>query len=191
MSFSRSLKRVTIWFVVVYFLRFAFTSSAPIFSILSSSRMTCSFSKISTLSIIELISFLLLTCISVSIFSSFNISDARAMHSASALIEGSPIISASHWTNCLVRPALIGSSLKTGPIWYLLNGNFMLGFSLKIRANWNVNSYLKPRLLPPLSFNLNLSATASSSASPVSGSGRISSSNSIIGVSTGRKPYNL
>ena len=118
------------------------------------------------------------------IFSSFRMSEARARHSASAFISDEPIMSASHCVNCLKRDEDVGSSLKTSPIWYLLNGSFRFGFCFNILASWNVNSYLKPRERSPLSFSLNLSETASSS--DVSDS--IKLSNSTIGVSTREKP---
>lgn len=62
----------------------------------------------------------------------------------------------------------------------------MFGFCLNTRASWKVNSYLKPRLRFPLSWNLNLSETASSSSAGLLE--RINSSNSTEGVFIGKKP---
>ena len=181
------MNKVKTWFESAYFFRFSLTWSSPILSSLSNSFIMASGFWIWTDSIRDCIKALLFISISKSMFKDFRISDARARHSASAFIEGSPIMSASHCVNCLNLLDVIGSSLKTGPIWYLLKGNLRFGFCLKSLWSWNVNSYLRPRFLPARSFNLKRSETASSSSagreSPL-----ISSSNSIIGVSRGTKP---
>ncbi len=156
---------------------------------LSSSRRTCCGFVILTESRIAFMSFRLLSWTVVPLICrSSSVLLMTERHSASAKRESSPMMSMSHWVNCLVLPCLMGSSRKTGPIWNRLKGSLRLGFCLKILASWKVNSYLRERFLPARSSSLNLSLTASSSPSEGSVSDLTSSSYSMIGVSRGWKP---
>ena len=99
--FSRSLKRVRIWFDEVYFFRFSLTSSSPSLSSLSSSRIMSSGFWIWTDWIIDVRSFLLLITISAWMFRAFRMSVINERHSKSEFWFDEPMMSASHWMNCL------------------------------------------------------------------------------------------
>ena len=91
----------------------------------------------------------------ISIFNLLKASTYSDNNSASTNCPFIPTTSTSHWVNSRSRPSLIGPSLNTLDISYLLKGNVILFlFSYINLANGTVRSYLNPKFIFPWSVNL-------------------------------------
>src|SRR3989344_8334531 len=164
------------------------TPEISILSNLSMLNITVSLFSLGILKLSKILSniFLLFTLIINLIFSFENISEAMASISASASMLELPIVSTSHCVNSLYLAVLIGPSLNTCPISYLLNGIFKLGFIEIYLAKGTVKSYLKAKSLFPWSFNLKVSFKIS--FPPAYFAARVSYLSKIV-VCRGLKPY--
>ena len=142
-------KSVICFFLQPFSVNSLVTPGWPIFSNLSIVIIASSFFWIPACSKIPLRIFRLFTLITAGKLNFLKTVSATANNSASARLDLTPIVSASHCQNWRTRPNLTGPSLKTGPISYLLKGSFNVGFIATNLARGTVKSNLNPKSLFP------------------------------------------